>query len=207
MRDRRQARIGTVSGLALLGGATALVAVAGGHHSIFATLLLGLLSIVMAHALVVEIQRQARRMSQIVWYRTDTINTVLLACWAMISAAATNVPALSWHVRALTAVLAVGYAAACAYFVVERRRAVADPFRPSPIPLSATVETSPRSATIETSPLSATVEASPRSTTVETSPLSATVETSPRSTTVEASPAGPSAEADRDTVPGSARSV
>ncbi|SDT73589.1 hypothetical protein SAMN04489716_6716 [Actinoplanes derwentensis] len=90
----------------------------------------------MSHALVVEIQRQARRMSQTVWYRTDTANTVLLGCWAMIAAAITNVSIVSLQVRALTAVLAIGYAAACAYFVVERRRAVAEPFRPSPVPLA-----------------------------------------------------------------------
>lgn len=135
MRDRRQARIGTVSGLALLAGATALVAVGGGHHSVFATLLLGLLAVVMSHALIVEIQRQARRMSQIVWYRTDTANTVLLGCWALLAAAITNVSVVSLPVRVLTAALAIGYAAACAYFVVERRRAIAEPHHPIRVPL------------------------------------------------------------------------
>ncbi|GAA1584543.1 hypothetical protein GCM10009828_005950 [Actinoplanes couchii] len=89
----------------------------------------------MAHALVVEIQRQARRMSQTVWYRTDTANTVLLGCWAILAAAITNVSIVSLQVRALTAILAIGYAAACTYFVVERRRAVAEPFQPSSVPL------------------------------------------------------------------------
>lgn len=108
-------------------GATALVAVSGGRqHSIFAVLLLGLLSIVMAHALVVEIQRQARRRSQIRWYRTDTVNTVLLACWTLIGVATTTAPFASLPVRALGVLLAIGYSAACIYFVVERRRAVAD---------------------------------------------------------------------------------
>ncbi|GIE32104.1 hypothetical protein Ait01nite_051490 [Actinoplanes italicus] len=115
-------------------GATALVAVSGGRHSFFAVLLLGLLAMVMAHALVVEIQRQARRRSQIRWYRTDTINVVLLACWTLIAAVTTTVPFASLPVRAVGALLAVGYSAACAYFVVERRRAVAlaSVFRPEP---------------------------------------------------------------------------
>jgi hypothetical protein len=117
-------------------GATALVAVSGGHHSIFAVLLLGLLAMVMAHALVVEIQRQARRRSQVRWYRTDTVNTILLACWTLIAAATSTAPFTPLPVRAVGALLAVGYAGACVYFVVERRRAVtvASLFRPDPEP-------------------------------------------------------------------------
>jgi hypothetical protein len=115
-------------------GATALVAVSGGRHSFFAVLLLGLLAMVMAHALVVEIQRQTRRRSQIRWYRTDTVNVVLLACWTLIAAATTMAPFASLPVRAVGALLAVGYSAACVYFVVERRRAVAvaSEVRPEP---------------------------------------------------------------------------
>ncbi|MFC4066027.1 hypothetical protein [Actinoplanes subglobosus] len=115
-------------------GATALVAVSGGHHSVFAVLLLGLLALVMAHALVVEIQRQARRRSQITWYRTDTVNTVLLGCWAVIAGATTTSPFLALPVRAIGALLAAGYTAACLYFVMERRRAVASAPRPAPAP-------------------------------------------------------------------------
>ncbi|MFC7528978.1 hypothetical protein [Actinoplanes sp. GCM10030250] len=132
MEDRRRARIGTVSGLALLTGATALVAVGGGHHSVFATLLLGLLAAVMAHALVIEIQRQARRRSQVVWVRHDTVNTVLLSSWSL--GATALVPFASRPVQLLGLLLAVGYAAACAYFVVERRRAVSAPVLPAPSP-------------------------------------------------------------------------
>jgi hypothetical protein len=39
VEERRGGHIGAISGLALLTGATALAAVAGGRHSIFATLL------------------------------------------------------------------------------------------------------------------------------------------------------------------------
>jgi hypothetical protein len=120
----------------LMTGATALVTVSGGHHSVFAVLLLGLLTMVMAHALVVEIQRQARRRSQLRWYRTDTVNTVLLACLTLIAAATTTAPFIPLPMRALGALLALGYAGACVYFVVERRRAltVASVFRPEPEP-------------------------------------------------------------------------
>ena len=134
MEDRRRARIGTVSGLALLTGATALVAVGGGHHSIFATLLLGLLAAGMAHALVTEIQRQARRRSAGGWSRPDTVNSVLLACWSLSATAV--MPFATGPVRLLALLLAVGYAASCAYFVVERRRAVASAVVPSPSPPS-----------------------------------------------------------------------
>src|SRR3982750_2340886 len=80
--ERRAARVGTVSGLALLAGGTAVAAVAGGAHSIFATILLSMLAVGMGHALLTEIQRQARRQSIGGWARQDTVNTVLLASWA-----------------------------------------------------------------------------------------------------------------------------
>ncbi|BEL10613.1 hypothetical protein Q0Z83_088040 [Actinoplanes sichuanensis] len=120
-----------------MAGATAMVAVSGGHHSIFAVLLLGLLALVMSHALVVEIQRQARRRSQIVWYRTDTVNTILLGCWAIIAAATATTPLLAPAIRAVSALLAAGYTAACIYFVLERRRAVTSPPAPRPAPAPA----------------------------------------------------------------------
>jgi hypothetical protein len=118
-----------VSGLALLTGATALVAVAGGHRSLYATLLLGLLAAVMAHALVVEIQRQARRRTR-AWGRHDTVNTVLLACWAVLASVLIGIG--SRHVQILGFVLAPGYAAASAYFVVERLRVLAAPAAAAP---------------------------------------------------------------------------
>lgn len=130
MGERRKARVGTVSGLAVMVGATALVAVSGGHRSVFAVLLLGLLAMVLAHALVVEIQRQARRRFQTSWYRTDTVNTILLACWALIAAAITMAPFTSPPVRGVSGLLAVVYTATSIYFVVERRRAITSPFAP-----------------------------------------------------------------------------
>ncbi|GGN81292.1 hypothetical protein GCM10010112_57580 [Actinoplanes lobatus] len=126
--------MGTVSGLALLTGATASVSIGGGHHSLFATLLLGLLAAMMAHALVVELRRQARRRSQVAWYWTDTVNAVLLAIWALTAVAASCAPFMSLPVRILGSFLAVGYTAACVYFVVERRRAVTALFFPVPAP-------------------------------------------------------------------------
>ena len=124
MEERRSALIGTVSGLALLAGGTAVAAVAGGAHSIFATILLGLLTLGMAHSLLVEIRRQARRRTPGGWCRADTVNLALLACWA----AAALVLAIEGGpvaLRLVGAVLAAGYAASCGYFVTERRRSIA----------------------------------------------------------------------------------
>jgi hypothetical protein len=123
VEERRTARVGTVSGLALLAGGTAVAAVAGGAHSIFATLLLGLLALGLSHSLLVEIQRQARRRSP-GWARHDTLNAVLLAVWAevaLISTIEVTGPSL---VRAVGLILALGYAAGCGYFVTQRRRAI-----------------------------------------------------------------------------------
>lgn len=125
MEERRRARIGTVSGLALLAGGTAVAAVAGGHHSIFATLLLSLLAAGMGHALLEEIRRQARRRSFGGWAGCDTANAVLLAAWAGGSAIASVVAACPMLVRAVGLTVALGYAAICTYFVRERRRSIA----------------------------------------------------------------------------------
>jgi hypothetical protein len=124
VKERRGGHIGTVSGLALLTGATALSAVAGGQHSIFATVLLGLLSLGMAHSLYVEIHRQARRRAP--WSRHDTVNAAVLAACGEISL----LISLLTHgdpepVRAVGPILSLTYAAACALFVTERRRAIA----------------------------------------------------------------------------------
>ncbi len=124
VEERRAARVATVSGLALLAGGTAVATVTGGTHSIFATILLGLLTAGMGHALLDEIRRQARRRSASGWTRHDTINTVLLASWAagaLTVAALTAVPAA---VRAVSLALAVGYTLCCASFAVERRRTI-----------------------------------------------------------------------------------
>lgn len=125
MEERRGARIGTVSGLALLTGATAVAAVAGGAHSIFATVLLGLLAAGLGHALVVEIQRQARRRSPSRWARQDTLNAVLLGAWAELALITTMLEAGPVPVRAVGLVLALAYGGCCAYFVTTRRRTLA----------------------------------------------------------------------------------
>ncbi len=126
--ERRQARIGTVSGLALMTGATAMAAVGGGHHSVFATILLALLALGMAHAFTVEIQRQAHRRTGR-WGRNDLINTVLLASWAVASLTIAALPYLPTPVRILGLLLTFSYTAAAAYFVAERHRAIVTPPR------------------------------------------------------------------------------
>ena len=125
MEERRNARIGTVSGLALLAGGTAVAAVAGGAHSVFATILLGLLAIGMGHSLLVEIRRQAHRRTPGGWGRADTINAFLLGCWAEAALILTILDAGTVPVRAVGGALAAGYAGSCVYFVTERRRALA----------------------------------------------------------------------------------
>jgi hypothetical protein len=125
VEERRGARVGTVSGLALLLGGTAVAAVAGGAHSIFATILLGMLAVGMGHALLEEIRRQARRRSAGGWAAQDTINTVLLACWSAGALIATALAAGPPQVRAVGLALSLGYAVSCGYFVVERRRTIA----------------------------------------------------------------------------------
>jgi hypothetical protein len=117
--------VGTVSGLALLAGGTVVAAVAEGTQSLFATLLLGLLGAGMWHALLIEIRRQARRGSPGGWAAQDTANAVLLACYAAIALIATVPAGTPGPVRAVFPGLFLGYAAACAYFVRERRRAPA----------------------------------------------------------------------------------
>ena len=124
MEERRSARIGTVSGLALLAGGTAVAAVAGDAHSIFATILLGLLTLGMGHSLLVEIRRQARRWTPGGWSRADTVNMVLLACWAE-AALVLSIEAGPIALRLVGGLLAAGYAACCGHFVTERRRSIA----------------------------------------------------------------------------------
>jgi hypothetical protein len=123
VEERRAARIGTVSGLALLVGGTAVAAAAGDAHSVFATVLLGLLTLGMAHALLDEIRRQARREVGY-WGAHDTANTVLLASWSVIALIGTGLAVAPAAIRAVGLTLSLGYAVCCAYFVIERRRTV-----------------------------------------------------------------------------------
>jgi hypothetical protein len=123
VKERRGGHIGTISGLALLTGATALAAVAGGRHSIFATLLLGLLSLGMGHSLFVEIRRQAHRRAS--WSRHDTVNTVILAAYGEAALLITILTGGPEPVRTVGPILSVTYAAACALFVTGRHRAIA----------------------------------------------------------------------------------
>ena len=127
MEERRAARIGTVSGLALLAGGTAVAAAAGGTHSVFATVLLGMLAVGMGHALLDEIRRQARRRSVGGWARHDTVNTFLLAAWAGGALSATILLVAPTPLRAVGLVLSLGYAVTCAYFVFERHRTINTP--------------------------------------------------------------------------------
>ncbi|AEV81033.1 hypothetical protein ACWT_0019 [Actinoplanes sp. SE50] len=122
--ERRKARIGTVSGLALLTGTTAMAAVGGGHHSFPATALLALLALGMAHSFTVEIQRQAHRRTGR-WGRPDTVNTALLSGWAVASLTVAVLPYPPTAMRVMGLLLTTSYVAACAYFVAERHRATA----------------------------------------------------------------------------------
>jgi hypothetical protein len=125
VEERRTARVGTVGGLALLTGGTAIASVAGGAHSIFATATLGLLAVGMAHALMDETRRQATRGPRGGWVVEDTANTVLLVSWAVAAVITAAVYPGPIRVRVVGAALAVGYIAICAYFVWLRRRTLA----------------------------------------------------------------------------------
>jgi hypothetical protein len=123
VEERRIARVGTVSGLALLAGGTAVAAASGGgEQSVFATVLLGLLTAGLGHALSVEIKRQAHRRHPPRWSRTDTVNTVLLGAWAELSLMMAILDLGPGRIVCLA--LALAYAAACGHFVIERRRAI-----------------------------------------------------------------------------------
>ncbi len=136
MEERRSGRAGTVSGLGLLAGGTAVTAVAG-SHSVFSIGLLGLLTLGLGHSLAVEIRRQAHRRSPDGWSRHDSVNAVLLGVWAEAAMLIAILGTGDAAVQAVGAALAVAYAAACAYFVTERRRAIATQLaaaRPEPDP-------------------------------------------------------------------------
>jgi hypothetical protein len=116
--------------------------VVGGAHSVFATILLRLLAIGMGHALLVEIRRQARRCGPGGWARHDTVNAVLLACWAEAALIMTILEAGHTTVRAVGLTLTMGYGGGCGYLVTERRRAIAAP--PAETPDSETSESETR---------------------------------------------------------------
>ncbi|XVU25505.1 hypothetical protein ACQPZJ_00085 [Actinoplanes sp. CA-054009] len=101
----------------------------------FATFLLILLTAGLAHSLTVEIRRQARRGFPARWSRSDTVNAVLLGLWAELSLMMAILQTGAERYVGLG--LAAAYAAACAHFVTERRRAAKT--RPAP----ATGKTSP----------------------------------------------------------------
>jgi hypothetical protein len=124
VEERREARVGTVSGLALLTGGTAVAAVAGGAHSVFATILLGLLTLGLGHSLAVEIKRQAGRRSAAGWSRHDSINMVLLGLWSEGAMLMTILWPGSSTLRAVGLTLSLAYAVGWGYFVTERRRAI-----------------------------------------------------------------------------------
>lgn len=107
-------------------GGTALAASIGGdHQSLSASLLLGSLALGLSHSLLEEIKRQARRTSA-TWSRSDSINAVVLGAGAEAVLLASILVLHAPATRAVGLVLAVAYAAACGYFVTERRRALAD---------------------------------------------------------------------------------
>ena len=132
MKERRKARVGTISGLALLAGATAVTAVADGRHSVFTTGALGLLAVALGHSLLDEIKRQARRESAGGWATQDTINTALLSSWAVIALILTVAVGIPVRVRTVAATLYLGYALACVAFVRLRRHTVATLSTPPP---------------------------------------------------------------------------
>lgn len=134
MEERRRARVGTVGGLALLTGGTAVAAVAGDVHSIFASVTLGLLAAGMGHALLDETRRQATRGPAGGWVVQDTVNAALLGSWAVAALVTTVLYPGPVRLRAVGAALTVGYAAVCAYFVWLRRRAVLTGGRPATTP-------------------------------------------------------------------------
>lgn len=172
MEERRSARVGTVSGLALLTGGTAVAAVAGGAHTVFATVLLGLLTLGLGHSVAVEIQRQARRLHG-GWARHDTVNAALLGLWAEAALIMTIIEAGDAFERAVGLALALGYAVGCGYFVNERRRTIRTT-QPAPTDQPpAADQSSPVTGPSRTSP------SSPAARSPQTSPSSPAASTSP----------------------------
>lgn len=98
--------------------------VGGDHQSLSATLLLGVLTLVLGHSLIEEIKRQARRASA-GWTRKDTTNAVLLGLWTESALTMSILLLDTVPTRAVGLALAASYAAACGYFVTQRRRSIA----------------------------------------------------------------------------------
>lgn len=124
MRERRQARVGTVGGLALLTGGTAVAAVVDTAHSPLTAAALAGLAVTLAHSLLVEIRRQAHRETLGGWAVQDTVNTALLGSWAVAAMVLTFVATAPLRVRLVGGALAIGYACTCGYFGWLRRRAI-----------------------------------------------------------------------------------
>ena len=133
MEERRRARTGTVAGLTLLVGGTAVTAVAGGTHSVPSSVALGILTLALAHSLLDEIRRQATRRSSAGWTIHDTVNTLVLGGGAIAAFVTALLGAVPVPVRLVAAALTLGYAAACLHLGCLRRRTVAAaPDRPAP---------------------------------------------------------------------------
>ena len=152
MEERRGARVGTVSGLALLTGGTAIAAVAGGTQSIFATVLLGVLALVMGHALLTEIHRQARRRTA-GWVAQDTANAALLAAWSMVALSVTLPAIAPLRIRAVGLLLTFAYALSSAYFITQRRRSIVAAL---PVPAEGAAKAEPH-VEADTNPLRASL--------------------------------------------------
>ena len=115
--------MGTVGGLALLAGGTAIGSVSG-THSLLTTAALGLLAVGMGHALLDETRRQAHRGAAGGWARQDTVNAALLGVWSAGALVVTVLPVTPPLVRAVAGALSMGYAVICGYLVRQRRRVV-----------------------------------------------------------------------------------
>jgi hypothetical protein len=86
--------------------------------------MLGLLAAGMSHALLTEIQRQARRGTPR-WATQDTVNTALLAAWTAGALLIAVLPTTPSSIRAVGFLLTIAYALCCAFFIMERRRIIA----------------------------------------------------------------------------------
>ncbi|MDY7088958.1 MAG: hypothetical protein SYR96_28115 [Actinomycetota bacterium] len=108
-----------------MGGTALSASIGGNRQSLYASLLLGSLALGLSHSLFEEIKRQARRTSA-TWSRSDSTNAVVLGAGAEVLLLASILVLHTPATRAVGLVLAVAYAAACGYFVTERRRALAE---------------------------------------------------------------------------------
>jgi hypothetical protein len=127
-----------VGGLSLLVGGTAVAAVAGGAHSVFSSIALGVLALALAHTLLDEIRRQATRRSSGDWTVHDTVNALLLGFGAVVAFVTTSTGAAPLYIRVVAGVLGIGYAGACCRFTLLRRRTLIAARQDGPAPVVAT---------------------------------------------------------------------